>query len=109
MDTFTYNIQILEPEIITVQEDNSQLLSVPFQIIKVAADGTGTIDVTLRHGFPLDITPEEVEADLNQVAETWAADIALGEKSAAIEKAQANANATISAIKGLKITNKASI
>lgn len=98
--TPTYTISIIAAEKINVQESNTNLLSVQFSI---QAD---RVDVqTLRHGFPLDTTPETVNAELQKVLETFLSDKANAERYAVSDAENAQADETIAAIVGTEITN----
>lgn len=92
-----YSTKITLAELVTVQEDNSELISVQFEILK-----DGEVETTLRHGFPIDTEVDAIEAELQNVADTWGVDAELGEKGLALEKAKAKANATIEKLMGGK-------
>lgn len=96
-----YTYKVCQAQKIMVQEDNSELISVQFEILK-----DGEVVTTLRHGFPLEAEVEDIEKELQSVADTWAVDVELGEKGAALEKANAKADATIERlVGGEKINN----
>jgi hypothetical protein len=96
-----YSINIVSAERLTIQEDNSQIISVQFEIL----NGEEVV-TTLRHGFPLEATTEDISEDLGKVLATFLDDLAGSEKNAAIDKATEAAEETIVKIKGLKITSK---
>lgn len=96
-----YTINIIDSERITVQEDNSEIMSVQFEIMKGEES-----QITLRHGYPLDVEEDEVLADLETVLNSYIRDIDLGTKNAAKDSAYAKADETMIAIKGKKIIRK---
>ena len=99
MDT-TYSLTITGAEKLTVQADNSTVLSVAFDIVK-----DGEVVASYAHGFPLDTPKEDILASLEATRANYAATAAVWAKNEANDAANAVADATIEALVGQEITN----
>lgn len=106
----THTIKIIKAEKITVQEDNTQLISVLFQIIEDLGDGSAPIvEETLRHGFPVGTPIEDIQAELQRVIETYESDDIVAKKTKQLEIDNEVADATIAGLEGLTITKEPTI
>lgn len=97
----TYSIKVVDAEKVRVQETGEMLLSVQFAI----SDGKEVVH-SGRHGFPLDIKPEELTVELQKELDRFIVDGENAERNAEFAKADAQADETMSALIGKEITNK---
>lgn len=100
----TYSITILGAEKLTVQDTGEHLLSVQFNIMGAEGGDDPQVISTQRHGFPLDSTPQQVEAGLEAVLAAFVQDAQTKEASADFAAQDAQADATIEEIIGKQIT-----
>lgn len=104
------NIRIIDSEKITVQETGEQLLSVLFEIFEPSETpgADPTVKATMRHGFPITATAEEITADLKTVLTTYVEEQERAVVNAEAEAVEAQANETIAALAGVEIDLSAS-
>lgn len=95
-----YAIRVTGADKVTVQETSETLLSVQFEIT-----GGDEVIQKMRHGFPLDISEEDLTAELQQVLATFASDEENTARNAAFDAENEKADATIAAVIGKEITN----
>lgn len=95
-----YTINITSADKVVVQESNSTILSVQFDI-----RSDGEVVKTLRHGFPLEATHDEIMTELKAVLAAHIADAANAERTAAFEAANTAADETINALVGTEISS----
>lgn len=95
-----YSIVVTSADKLTVQESNETILSVQFDIRK---DGEAV--QTLRHGFPLEASEDEIMTALEAVLAAHISDSANAKRNAALEAANKVADETISALIGQEITS----
>lgn len=94
-------VKVTESEILNVVEDNTSILSVQFQICM----GDEVLS-TMRHGFPLDIDPEELKAELAKTLATFESDRDGVARCAENDAKTDAANETIKNLEGLTITSE---
>lgn len=94
-----YSIRITDAEKMTVQDSGEHLLSVLFTVSK---DGEPVRQ--MRHGFSLDTTVEELEAEAAKLLDTFVRDTENGERTAEFAAKDAQADKTIAAMVGKEIT-----
>lgn len=101
----TYSIKIIAADKLTVQDTGEHMLSVQFNI-EGLADGEKTAEVvrTVRHGFPLGTTAEEIEAELAGVLAAFVKDTQTQDATAEFAAQDAQADETINEIVGKEIT-----
>ena len=95
-----YSISVMSAERITVQDTGERLLSVQFQIL----DGSD-LGIVRRHGFPIAITPDELEAELKKILVTFIAEKESAERNAKTDAEDAQSDETIEAAVGKTITD----
>jgi len=95
-----YTIRITAADKLHVQESDTTILSVQFDILR----DDDTIE-TLRHGFPLDTSGSDVESELQKVLDAYIQDAQTAESKAVYAQADAQADATIAEIVGKEISN----
>ena len=66
--------------------------------------GDSRVEEVLRKGYPADTTAEEIKADLEKSLATRAAEREQAAAEQAGAEAQAEADATVAALEGLKVT-----
>lgn len=93
-----YSIQIVSAERVTVQEDNSTVLSVLFNILNGEE-----IEATLRHGFSQDIAEKELSAELKKVLDSYVSDRQQYDRTAKVAKQNEQTDELISKITGKQI------
>lgn len=96
-------IKVTESEILNVVEDNTSILSVQFQI----SEGEEVL-ATMRHGFPLDVDPEVLKAELAKTLATFESDRESVARCAENDAKNDSANETMKNLEGLTITNEKS-
>lgn len=97
--TPTYSIKVISADRLTVQEDNSQLLSVLFEIRR----GDELVKA-LRQGFDITATEDDINLELSNVLVTFLSDAQQAEVNAESDRINEAADVTIEAIKDLNIT-----
>ena len=86
MSNYTYKITDVKP--LNVQVDNSNLLEVTIDLLK-DEESLGV----RKFGYPLEITKEEIEADLAKQMASLANDDEIAESSAALQRGLDNVEA----------------
>lgn len=95
----TYQTRIIDAQKQPTYDDKVSQLAVTFEVFEVV-DGQETVLTKVTHGFPLETTQEEVQAQIEKFAASMAQDKATAEASADFEKANAVADETIAALTG---------
>jgi len=95
-----YTIKVQAADKITVQDTGEQLLSVLFEI----RSGEEVLK-TVRHGFPLGITVQDLELELQSVLAAFTKDTETAEATAEFAAQDAQADETIAEMVGKEITN----
>lgn len=66
--------------------------------------GAQKVEEVRKYGYPLGTATEEIQADIAKSLETRAAERAQAEAQAADDQAQAEADQTVAALEGMKVT-----
>ena len=86
MSNYTYKIKDVKP--LNVQVDNSNLLEVTLDLFK-----DEEVLGERKFGYPLEVTKEEIEADLEKQMASLANDDEIAESSAALQRGLDNVEA----------------
>jgi hypothetical protein len=98
-----FNAQIQPPTKEILQEDNSEFLSVPFDIYQVEEGGKPVLIETKRFGFPLDKPADEIEAEIKKFIDAYSGDYEAAIKNKAHDELHAQADETIKTLTGKEI------
>lgn len=81
-----------------LQENNTTFIDVGFDVLL-----DGEVVQSRRHGYPLDATQEEIEADIKKYVETFADDAARAEANKKVEELQQKADEIITNLTGKEL------